>query len=277
MKILLTGANGQLGKACQKIFQGHELIPLTHADLDVTDQAACTRVIQQHTPDVILHTAAMTNVKLAQTEPTKAYATNTIGTYHLASAIDPQTTKFIYLSTDFVFDGQTTQPYLETDIPNPIVNYGRSKLAGEYIVQDLCQDYLIVRTAWVFGDGKNFIKTILSLAETKSTLPVVSDQIGTPTFTEDLAVWIQKLIDNDQQGTFHAVNDGQTTWAELAANALRIKNMSTTIEKITSAQYAQMFNDPTPRPKYSALDNTKLKQIVGDIRTWEAALVEYLG
>lgn len=276
MKILITGANGQLGKACQKIIQGHDLIPLSHSDCDITSPSDCTKAIETYLPDAIIHAAAMTNVKLAETQPTSAYAVNTIGTYNLASSIDPEKTKFVYISTDFVFDGNTTTPYTEEDITNPIVKYGRSKLAGEYFVKDIVKNYIILRTAWVFGDGKNFVKTILNFAETKDNLPVIDDQIGTPTFTQDLASWIQTLIDTNQHGTFHGVNDGQTTWANLAAEALRIKNKPTTVEKITSTKYTELFNDPTPRPKYSALDNTKLKQLVGTIRPWKEALREYL-
>ncbi len=274
MKILLTGANGQLGLACQKQFKDHELFLGDLGTLDITNFGQCQAVFADFKPEVVLHAAAFTDVKGAETNPLPCYKVNAEGTYNLARLAREHNARLVYISTDYVFDGHATQPYRETDPVNPLSVYGRSKLAGELIVQDLVPEHYILRPAWMYGDGKNFIRTILALADKQPELTIVGDQTGTPTFAADLAGFIAAVLDHEP-GIYHATNDGHTTWAEFARFILEQTGKTNTVKAITTDEAKALFHDTTERPHYSVLDKTKLKKIT-TVRPWQEAVSDYV-
>lgn len=276
MRILITGANGQLGKACQARLNGHELYPTDREQLDITDAVAIRRMVERVRPEVIVHAAAMTDVRGAEMNHELAYRLNGRATTDLALVAQAHDAIFVYISTDFVFDGRGHRPYREDDPVSPVNVYGRSKLAGELAVRDLAARHYILRTAWLYGEGKNFVRTILHLAETQSELRVVGDQTGTPTFADDLAGYIAALLAKQAPyGLYHATNDGSATWAELAEEALRLRGLPVPIRPISSEEAAELFRDPVVRPTYSVLSKAKLKRLT-TVRPWRVALREYL-
>ncbi len=203
MKILVTGAVGQLGRDVVALFeqQSMEVLPCDRDSLDITDSEACLRRIQEFTPDVIIHCAAYTAVDQAETDIDQAYQVNAVGTRNLVVAAEKISAKFCYISTDYVFDGQSTTGYHEYDNTNPQSIYGKSKRAGEVLVQSLSSAYFIVRTSWVYGlHGNNFVKTMLKLGKDKPVLQVVNDQKGSPTYTVDLAAFPLDLVQTAQYG-----------------------------------------------------------------------------
>lgn len=273
MKIFLTGANGQLGKACQQVFQDDELFLADRENCDITDPVMVHQAIKMFEPNVVLHTAAYTNVTGAETDQAVCYAVNVVGTFQIARAAAELEARLIYISTDFVFDGQQAKPYSESALPHPLNVYGRSKLAGEYITRDLASDALVVRTSGVFGDGKNFMQTMLRLAETKDELSVVADQWTRPTFALDLATTLKQLLERQVHGVVHVTNAGESTWAEVAREVFQIAGKETIVHDIATADYA----DTTPRPLKACLSTAKLEQELGiSMRDWREALRVYL-
>jgi dTDP-4-dehydrorhamnose reductase len=275
MRIFLTGAHGQLGKACQAQFAGNEMFLADMDTCDITDARSCQEALSTFSPEVIIHAAAYTNVKQAEVDPDICYRVNLDGTYNLARYAQTHGCQFVYISTDFVFGGDARVPYRESDPVNPGSVYARSKLAGELVVRDLVARHFILRTAWLYGEGKNFVRTILALAEKHTELPVVADQHGTPTYAPDLAGYIACVLERGAPGLYHATNEGSATWASFAQEILAIKGLANTVVPITTADAAQRFSDPTERPAYSVLDKHKLKQLTS-IRPWTEALRDYL-
>ena len=275
MKILLTGSNGQLGKACQAEFKNEEVLAMDVDSLDITRADQCEASIKKHAPDVIIHAAAYTDVKAAQANPALCYQVNMAGTYNLALNCQEQAVKFVYISTDFVFDGRKSSPYTEDDPVGPLNVYGRSKLAGELVVQDLVKEHFILRPAWMYGEGKNFVKTIIALAEKQSELKVVSDQCGTPTYAKDLASFIRVVLTQGEPGIYHASNEGETTWADFAQAIIELAGKRANIIPISSEEARDLFGDPTLRPAYSVMSKQKLGQLIS-VRPWREALREYL-
>jgi dTDP-4-dehydrorhamnose reductase len=272
MRILMTGAQGQLGNAVRRILSGEELIleDLPHFDLTNPD---CEHQIRKATPEIILHLAAYTNVDQAERDPDQSYAINADGTRRVAQAAQAIKARLLYVSTDYVFDGTKGRPYDEQDVPQPLNHYGRSKYQGEQAVLELCPNSLIVRTAWLFGhDGHNFVKTIMRLAQEKTALDVVADQRGCPTYAEDLARALQQLALSDLQGICHVTNAGDCTWFEFAQAIVSEIGASAAVRPITTAQAAR----PAKRPAYSVLSQGRFLTRCAALPDWRNALKRFV-
>lgn len=254
MRLLITGAGGQLGRDLVAAFSGHDVIACDHAALDVGDRDAVLQAITSTAPDAVVHAGAWTAVDACETDPDRAFRVNALGTRHVADGARRVGAWVCYVSTDYVFDGTLDRPYNEWDATNPQSVYGRSKLGGEI---ELDGAATIVRTSWVCGPhGKNFVKTMLRLAGERENWGVVNDQHGCPTFTADLAETIRQLVVARLPGTFHVSNQGPTTWFGFAQAILEAAGLDPArIRPITSAEYPV----PAPRPANSVLDNAALR------------------
>jgi dTDP-4-dehydrorhamnose reductase len=276
MKILVTGANGQLGRELVLLPapRDTEIVGFTREELDITDLGQCRSVIQSHKPDAIIHCAAYTKVDQAESEPDEAYRVNTYGTRNAALAAEEVGAKFVYISTDYVFDGRADKPYREYDRTDPQTVYGRSKLAGEQLVQSLSSRYFIVRTSWVYGKhGANFVKTMLKLAEERDRLKVVHDQIGSPTYTLDLARFLLELVKSDYYGIYHASNSGVCSWYEFAKAIFEERRLNVHVEPCTTEEFPR----PAPRPAWSVLDHGAIRAHGFEpLRPWREALRSFL-
>lgn len=273
MKILITGAEGQLGKDLTSVLADHELYPFD-MDLDVTDANMVMARVTDIKPDAVLHCAAMTNVDGCEENPDAAYLVNALGSANVALAARRARAVMLYISTDFVFAGLKTEPYNEFDETNPISVYGRSKLAGEYYVTRFTPESYIVRTAWLYGrTGHNFVKTMLELAAEKDEIGVVNDQVGSPTFSLDLARRVAELIETGWYGTYHVTNSGAVTWCDFAKAILSLGGFDDNkIKPISSAELKR----PAPRPAYSVMDNCALRlRGMEPARSWQEALADY--
>lgn len=276
MKVLITGARGQLGSDLVKVMDnsGYQVIPAGRADFDITDLEATVRFITGAQPDAVVHSAAFTDVDACESEREKAFAVNGLGARNVAIAARKVDAKLFYISTDYVFDGLKEGPYFEFDTPNPLNVYGRSKLWGEELVKQQTQKFFIIRTAWLYGrTGKNFVKTMLMLVKEKEELRVVNDQRGTPTYTEDLALQIKKLLPTELYGTYHCSSHGSCTWFEFAVEIFRQAGLSVRVEPITTEE----FRRPAKRPKNSVLENFALKLEGLDIMPhWKESLEKFM-
>jgi len=282
MKVLVTGVTGQLGSEVAERFRqlGHEVIAADRHVLDFLQPAQTAAVIRGQQPDWVINCAAYTQVDKAESEPEQAFTINRDTPAQLAQAVAATGGRLLQLSTDFVFDGMQTRPYIEDDATNPLGVYGRSKLEGEQAVQRELQDAVILRTAWVYGvHGHNFVKTMLRLATAGTPLRVVSDQRGTPTWTSDIVAAIVALVDQQASGVFHFTAAGETSWhgfasaiLEEAANAgFTIKTEK--VEPIPATEY------PTPatRPVYSVLNTDKISACLPfTIPAWRDSLKNML-
>ena len=276
MKIIITGAQGQLGqelvKQLDKKYE-YDVIKTDRDTLDITNIENVNTFILERNPDVVINCAAHTAVDLCETDIKNAYKINAIGPRNLAIVCEKIGAKLVQVSTDYVFDGNGTRPYREDDITCPNSVYGTSKLMGENFVREFCSKYFIVRTAWLYGEGNNFVRTMLRLSETNSELNVVNDQIGSPTSTVDLAKAIIDLIHKEHYGIYHGTCEGQCSWYDFAKKIFEIKNIDIKVNPVTSDE----FKRPAPRPKYSVLDNFMLKLVeLNSFRKWEDSLEEYL-
>jgi len=260
-KILVTGANGQLGQCLQKLAVSEENWEFVFADsktLDISDKKAVFDFFWEHEPSVCINAAAYTAVDLAETEVEKAFLINADGTENLASACLEYGTQFIHVSTDYVFDGENNLPYTEEDFTNPLGVYGASKLAGEELALEVNPCSIIIRTSWVYSEfGKNFVKTMLQLFQSKEELNVVNDQWGQPTNANDLAEVMLKMVNSPKRipGIFNFSNIGEITWFQFAQKIAELSNSKIKLNPINTEQY------PTParRPKNSTLDLDKIK------------------
>lgn len=274
-KVLVTGAKGMLGWALIKqIYPEFQLVGIDIEDADITDENQIKEEIFKIRPDVVVHNAAYTEVDNCEKNKELTHRINAKGTENVAHACKLCQAKLIYISTDFVFDGEKNTPYTEDDIPNPINTYGRSKLEGERHVQSILQNYLIVRAAWLFGPhGRNFVDKIIRLSQQEKELKVVNDQTGSPTYTMDLAKAIGLLIKKDPTGIINITNTGICTWFEFAKKILSLKGITTKVTPVTSDKIDRLAK----RPKYSVLSTEKFQSITQTkLRPWEAALEEYL-
>ena len=260
VKLLITGASGQLGTdlvlSAQK--SGHEVIAASHNDLDITDISQVGRVVGEANVDAIIHAAAWTAVDACESDSQKAMAVNRDGTANIVSVAREYGARVIYISTDYVFDGTKSTPYIESDLPNPQSVYGASKLAGEQQI-DLTTDQ-IVRISWVCGEhGANMVKTILRLAASNPTLTFVNDQIGSPTFTSDAAPAIVELATSDSAGIWHLTNQGSTSWFGFARDVLSAAGQDPNRVIATTTELLQPAR-PAKRPANSVLDNARMRQ-----------------
>jgi len=274
LKILITGSAGQLGKELMRILSERHQVVGYGREMDVTDYTQVMTKVADARPDLIIHCAALTNVDFCETNPEINYRVNALGTENVALAAQKIKASLVYISTDYVFDGEKGSPYLEYDLPRPLNHYGLAKLAGERIVQSLLDRYFIARTSWLYHkEGKNFANTMLRLAQEKDELRVVNDQIGTPTYAPDLAECISKLIETDYYGLYHASNEGFCSWYDFAKEILELGGFrEVRVIPITSEEYGS----PTKRPKYSVLDNFCLREReIFQMRDYHIALKEF--
>ncbi len=272
MRIVVTGAQGQLGTELRQVLQGQQLTALDLPGFDLTNPD-CGRAIVAAAPEAVIHAGAHTDVDGAERNPALAMAVNADGTEHVARAAAEVGARLIYISTDYVFDGRGTRPYVETDQTNPVSAYGASKCAGEQRALACCENTLVVRTAWLYGlQGKNFVKTILQLAAERPCLKVVADQQGSPTFAEDLAGMIGNLVTHPVRGVLHVTNEGHCTWHEFATEIMRRSGHEVPVEPITTADMPR----PAKRPAYSVLSAERLHHLGFRMPSWQDGLQRFL-
>jgi dTDP-4-dehydrorhamnose reductase len=273
MRIIVTGANGMLGTdLCKVLSSNHDLIHLNYPEFDLTKPGRTHSRITASTPEMVIHTAAYTDVDESENNPELAMSINAQGTEVVAKACKESDASLIYISTDYIFDGKKESSYTETDRPNPLSVYGRSKLIGEEKIEKIFKNYYIIRTSWLYGkSGNNFVKAIITADK---TLKVVNDQTGAPTYTVDLSRGIQDLIDKNLPfGIYNMTNQGSCSWFEFAQKILELIGRSNVkVTPITSEE----LNRPAARPKNSRLDNSKIEKLSIKLRPWEEALKDYL-
>lgn len=277
MKILITGGNGQLGLELQKQLKqsnkNDQIISTNHSTLDITDMTQVRSVLTDHQVDVVINCAAYTAVDRCETDIEDAYKVNAIGPKNLAIVCEEIGAKLIHISTDYVFDGGNKEPRREDDLTCPKTIYGKSKLLGEDYIKIFCTKHFIIRTAWLYGEGNNFVQTMLNLAQTMEEINVVGDQYGSPTSTKDLAYGILTLMSTEHYGTLHGVCLGQCSWYDFAVKIFELKDINIVVNKIKSEEFVR----PAKRPKYSVLDNFMLKLYgLNSFRYWEESLEDYL-
>lgn len=274
MKILIIACNGQLGVDATSYFSlKHEVIACKDIDLDITDEQKVMKVVEEARPDVIINTAAITNVDGCEAGEELAFKVNAAGAGIVASAAEKFGAVLVHVSTDYVFDGASRNPYSESDPTCPINVYGKSKLAGEIWVKEKCSRYFIVRTAWLYGPhGNNFVKTMLKIGQEKGEVSVVNDQFGNPTSTFELVRIIDQLIQTDQYGIYHATCEGVCSWNEFARAIFADANMDVKVNDVTSEQFVR----PAKRPAYSNLSKEELfEKVRYRPAVWQTALQEY--
>lgn len=276
MRILVTGASGQLGYDVERELErrGIEHLGTSSRELDITDREAVERLMAAYRPDAAIHCAAYTKVDLAEDEPERCWAVNADGTRNLAAACREIGAKMLYISTDYVFPGAGEQ-FRRTDDPvSPVNTYGRSKLAGELAVQSLLEKYFIVRISWVFGkNGNNFVKTMLRLAETKAELSVVCDQIGSPTYTADLAPLLCDMVQTERYGVYHATNEGTCAWSEFAEAIFELAGRQVVVHPIPTSAYPTRAVRPlNSRMSKECLHSNGFQELP----EWKNALARYL-
>lgn len=282
MKVLITGAQGQLGQDVAAICgqAGLEVTSCSRAELDITDEDQCLQVVTGHRPDCIIHCAAYTAVDTAESDIDGVFRVNAIGTRNVAMAAERVGCKFVYISTDYVFNGHSDKPYQEYDLVDPQTVYGRSKYAGEQIVRDFCTRWFIVRTSWVFGiHGSNFVKTMLRLGQEKPLLQVVHDQKGSPTYTVDLARFLVNLISTEKYGIYHASNSGSCTWFEFteAIFAEAKKELNLTITAKLEPCTTEQFPRPAKRPSNSVMEHLAIRvNGLEDLPHWRDGLRRFM-
>ncbi len=291
MKILITGASGQLGTEIQRQLKngGSALGPVPDRlknatvistdvnELDITDRDATIAFVRRHQPDTIISCAAFTNVDGCETNPEAAFKVNAIGASNLAQAAERINARLIHVSTDYVFRGEGNKPLDESERVDPKSVYGKTKALGEEYVKNFCHRYFIVRTAWLYGyAGKNFVKTIVNAGKKFGKLEVVSDQLGNPTNAEDLAHHILQLAVSHDYGVYHCTGEGVCSWYEFASEIIRLSGVDATVAPCTSAEYSAKHPAAADRPAWSALENRMLACTVGNhMRDWKVALADF--
>jgi len=276
VRVLVTGVGGQLGYDVIKELEKRniECIGADKAEFDVTDFDAVHKFITDYIPDAVIHCSAYTAVDKAEDEPELCYLVNVVGTENIAKVCKEIDAKMIYISTDYVFDGIKEGFYEIDDIPNPINVYGKTKHAGERAVQEILDKHFIVRISWVFGiNGNNFVKTMLRLGKELSELNVVADQIGSPTYTGDLAPLLVDMVQTDKYGLYHATNEGECSWAKFAEEIFRIAGMGVKVNCITTDEYPTKAK----RPMNSKMSKVSLVDYdFNRLPSWRSALERYL-
>ena len=307
-KILITGAAGQLGVDLVNGLKDYELIPSTRENLDITQLEATIDFVSNAKPDIIIHSAARTDVDRCESHPDEAFLVNVVGTRNVAIAARKIDARLFYISTDYVFDGQKDDPYREFDLPHPLTVYGESKLLGEKYVKEQLSKFFIVRVAWLYGiHGKNFVKTMIHLARTKERIEVVNDQHGTPTWTVDVVQQIERLVTTEAYGTYHCTSQGSCTWYEFALEIFKYAGYEAVADSSGSVRLmpnppnlrsntqdlgskaqnprpitmrpvtSEEFPHPAKRPKNSVLENYMLKLQGFDVMPgWESSLKRFM-
>lgn len=272
MRVVITGAAGQLGHDLKKAFTDDDVLPIDVAECDITDEAAVMGVITDFAPELVVHGAAYTAVDKAEDDEDTAWRVNALGSWWVARACKVVGASMVYVSTDYVFDGSLGRAYTEFDQTSPQGIYARTKEAGEQLVRETLPEHYVVRTSWVQGEnGNNFVKTMLRLGAERDELTVVADQTGSPTFTADLAPAIRRLAVTGRFGTYHVTNGGQCTWFEFAKAIFEEARLDVRVEPTTT----QAYGAPAPRPAYSVLDNRKANLTgIGPLRPWREALCD---
>ena len=278
--IAIFGADGQLGMDLQKALNKHRVEPLTYQDVDILDRARVGEILSAMKPDWVINAAALTHVDWCESNDVKAFQVNALGARHVAESALPANSRIIQISTDYVFDGSKVSPYTEDDTPRPLNVYGITKLAGEHYVRSVHPGHYIIRTSGLYGThpcwGKkrNFVDTMLALGREKGEVRVVCDETLTPTFAEDLAGQITRLIETEPlPGIYHATNAGECSWHEFAKAIFELSGTAVRLEKTT----AREWNAPARRPGYSVLENAALQQAgIDAMPHWRDALTRYL-
>ena len=277
MKIIVTGSKGQLGTDVADLLtqKGFDVTGADLPETDITNPDAIDSLISGTKADAVIHCAAFTNVDLAETEKETCRKINEEGTLNIALACKKHGIKLLYISTDYVFSGEGDEPFETDSKTSPCNYYGVTKLAGENAVKENCEKHFIVRISWVFGEnGKNFVKTMLRLSETKEEITVVCDQVGSPTYTKDLAVLLCDMVSTEKYGIYHATNEGFCSWAEFAAEIMRLSKAKTKIIPIPSSEYKSV----AVRPANSRLSKENLtKNGFRRLPDWHDALERFLG
>lgn len=252
----------------------HNLVTYDIDDFDIVDIRSTLEAVNNAAPDAVLHLAAFTQVDASEERREEAFKINALGTLNVVRAARLVNAVFIYISTDYVFDGNKTEPYVESDEPRPINYYGFTKLQGEIYVRDVTPDHLIIRTSWLFGpNGRNFVDSILAKASAGRNLRVVNDQIGCPTYTLDLAGGIKRLLEHRLRGTVHVTNTGETTWFDLAEYAVKAAGLKAKIEPVSSTE----FRTEAERPRYSVLASSVMEAWgIERLPPWQEAVDAYL-
>lgn len=277
MKIAVIGANGQLGSDIVRIF--NEVVPLTHADIDIEDFTLSKKTLKKVHPEVVINCAAYVRVDDAEDFPDKAFAVNALGARNIATICRDLDATLIHVSTDYIFDGLKAKPYTENDIPNPLNVYGNSKLAGEYFVRNALEKHYIIRSSSLFGiagasgKGGNFVETMIKKAHNNEEIRVVDDMIMSPTCTKDAAYAIRSiLIKNLPFGIYHAANSGSCSWYEFAKTIFKTLGINAHLSTIKT----DALQSKAKRPLYSPLVSIKLKKYGFEMESWESALRNYL-
>lgn len=276
MKVLVTGVKGQLGYDVvnELTKRGHIAIGTDIEEMDITDAKSVSKVIRENTPDAVVHCAAYTAVDAAEDNVDLCRKINAEGTQNIATVCKELDIKMVYISTDYVFDGEGERPWEPDDERMPLNVYGQTKYEGELAVQNTLDKYFIVRIAWVFGvNGKNFIKTMLNLGKTRESLTVVNDQFGSPTYTYDLARLLVDMVETDKYGIYHATNEGICTWYEFACEIFRQAGIDVKVSPVSAAEYPAKAK----RPSNSRMSKEKLTENgFAKLPTWQDALGRYL-
>lgn len=276
MKVLVTGANGQLGYdvIMRLKSEGIDHLGTVRESLDILNKEQVKYVIYNYKPDVVIHCAAYTMVDKAEDENDMCYSVNVLGTKHVAEACKEIGAKMVYISTDYVFDGEGDQPFEVTDKPNPLNHYGKTKFEGELEVQNILDKYFIIRISWVFGiHGNNFVKTMLKLGKTRGEISVVADQVGSPTYTYDLAALLVEMIKTDRFGIYHATNEGYCSWYDFAREIFKQQGLTVNVLPINTEQYPTRAK----RPRNSMISKNMLSENgFQKLQDWPSALADFL-
>lgn len=275
MKVLITGSNGMLGHDLIDVLDGkHELIKTTSKSLDITDEDKVKDYIVNENPDIVINSAAYTDVDGCEINEEIAYKVNGEGVKNLALACKVVDCPLLHISTDYVFNGENNKPWMEDDEVGPISIYGKSKLQGEEAIESILDKFFIIRTSWLYGiNGGNFPKTMLELAKTHDTLTVVTDEIGTPTYTLDLAQAIAELIETEYYGIYHITNSDYCSWFDFAKYIFEVKNIDVNVVPVTAEEFAR----PASRPHYSVLNNSNwVNNGFKPLRSYKEAIKDYL-
>ena len=275
MKILITGSNGMLGHDLERVLKDkHELVLTTSKTLDITDKNQVMEVICENKPELVINSAAYTDVDGCEENQDIAYAVNGEGVRNLALACKEVDCPLVHVSTDYIFNGKNDRPWVEDDEIGPISVYGKSKLKGEEAILEILDKYFIVRTAWLYGvNGGNFPRTMLELAESHPEITVVYDEVGSPTYTPDLACGISQLIETDYYGIYHLTNSGSCSWCEFARYIFEVAGIDVNVVPVTASEFARA----APRPSYSVLENKNwIDKGFKPLRSYKEAIKEYI-